>query len=299
MIQRILVAVDFSPISDDALRRADADARALGAKLGVCHVMPSVQTFNPLFPQNNAPSELASAQLEEKVGELLDERVQEITGRERGDYEKFVEVGDAAPEIIRRAEAFAADRVVVGSHGRTGVARLLLGSVAERVVRYAHGPVLVVRPAPASGIVLAATDLSDPSLPALAAAVDEAKRRKAKLVVAHAIDFGGGGIAVGLASATGVPTTFLPPDTVKAVKDAVRANLSAELAKLGYPGDVVIVEGGASGAIVAEAEARSAELVVVGTRGRTGIARVALGSVAESVIRHAHASVLAVRVHGD
>jgi len=277
---RVLAATDLSPTADEALRQADACARAHGGALAVMHVLPNVQPVHMLFPQHHVGSELDMADLEGRAGHVLDERVCAVTGRERGAFESFVEIGVDYAAVVARAEAFAASVVVVASQGRTGLARLLLGSVAESVVRYAHCPVLVARPSAKRGVVLCATDLSDPAVPAVRAAAEEARLRQASLFVLHVVDE-----AEARSASTG-----------EAAREASRAALDDCISRLGVDAKTVVLEGAPGRVVAAYADELQPELVVVGTRGRTGLARVVLGSVAESVVRHAPCSVLAVRL---
>jgi nucleotide-binding universal stress UspA family protein len=87
------------------------------------------------------------------------------------------------PEV---AEEIGADLIVLGARGATGLKRLLLGSTAEEVLRHAHCPVLVTRWPASSGPVVAATDFSDPALPAITAAATAASRMGAPLAFVHA-----------------------------------------------------------------------------------------------------------------
>jgi nucleotide-binding universal stress UspA family protein len=166
-------------------------------------------------------------------------------------------------------------------------------------VRYAHGPVLCFRPPPEEGgrVVIAATDLSDPALPAMRRAVDEARDRDARLVVVHAFDFGRPSWWSNFGSLFGVPALLPSAATAEDVKKAVRTMLHEALASMNAVADIEILEGPAAHAVVAHAEACRAELIVVATRGRTGLARMPLGSVAERIVEHASCSVLAVREH--
>ncbi len=291
---KILVASDFSDASDEALREADATARTAGAKLAVVHVIPDVQSLNPLFPQRNMGSELDSAGLEARVRGLLDERIKAVLGREPGDIERFVEVGLDYSEIIRRAEDYKPSLLFVGSVGRTGLTRALMGSVAEKVVRYAHCPVVIARKPSKTGVVIAATDLSKPSIEAVKVAADQARVRKAKLVVVHAMDFGSAAFfgELGMFFGGAQPSVDVP-----AVLASAKAALTAALASANIQGEALAINGSPSAAVHDLAIERGAELVVVGTHGRTGLARLALGSVAESIIRHVTCSVLAVRIH--
>lgn len=290
---KILVASDFSESSDEALREADASARLAGAKLAVVHVIPDVQQLNPLFPQGNLGSEFDVAGLISRVRTLLDERIKAVTGREPSEVERYVEVGLDYSEIIRRAEQYHPSLLFVGSLGKTGLTRVLMGSVAEKVVRYAHCPVVVVRPTKTRGVVIAATDMSKPSLDAVKVAADQASIRKAKLVVAHAIDFRGAAFFGELGSFFGGAQHAID---VPVVLGATKQALSGALESIGVTAEAVVLNGGPSAMIHDLAVERGAELVVVGTHGRTGLARLALGSVAESIIRHVSCSVLAVRI---
>ncbi|MGC4095226.1 MAG: universal stress protein [Polyangiaceae bacterium] len=160
---KVLAALDFGEASLEALKQARTLAHQLGATLGVCHVLPPDHDLAALFP--------AAAEAQADPGELgrvrqsLLDHARDKLGLELS--EVFVERGAPYAQIVQRADAWKADFLVVGSHGRSGLSRVLLGSVAERVVRHAHCSVLVARHAPESGPVLAATDLSEQSLPAI------------------------------------------------------------------------------------------------------------------------------------
>jgi nucleotide-binding universal stress UspA family protein len=288
----ILAATDLSEASNEALRQAHACAVAFGAKLSVCHVLPNLLGINTLFPQRNQSTSLQVTEIEAKVRGLVEQQV--ATCMPKSNPEIFVDQGSDYAGIIRRAEALSADLIVVGSYGRTGLAALQLGSVSTHVVRHAHCAVLVARPTSNRGVVLAATDLSDPSMPAVAAAAEQARSRNAKLVVMHAIDFAS--VAVNLEEM--VLGAML--DSARNVDQVLREGLAEKLREAIQhcvaTGDVHVTQGSPAAAIVRSADQLGAELLVVGTRGRTGLVRLALGSVAERVIRTASCSVLAVRL---
>lgn len=294
MTARVLVATDLSPISDEALKQGEAFARLSDARLGVVHVVPNVQPINMFFPQRNVADETSFAELTGQVRAILEERIRTLTGRDHTTVDIFVDVGLDYAEVIRRAEEYKASEVVIGSLGKTGLRRALLGSVAEKIVRYAHCPVLVVRPGEAKGVVVAATDMSDPSLPAIRFGALEAERRGAKLVVVHAVDFRGASLLGEIGSFFGGAP---PAPDVAALVEAAKTLLQKAMVNLGVRGEVVILDGAASAVVAEYAEKVGAELVVVGTRGRTGLSRLTLGSVAERIVQHAPCSVLAVRQH--
>ncbi len=156
---RVLVATDLSDAADVALREGAALASAPGAALAVIHVVPELP-FLQSWPSRPGDEE---AKIAARAIETTRARTHKVVG-ERA--EVFVELGVDYAAIIKRAEAWDADLIVVGSHGRSGVARAF-GGVAERVLRHAPCSVLVARPAGARGWVLAATDLSPPSFAAI------------------------------------------------------------------------------------------------------------------------------------
>jgi len=142
-IENIMCPVDFSNCSDHALEYAVALAQAYQAKLLLLHVvMPPVTSLpgDPMIPefvQNLKELENAcSERIEEKIGPI----------RELGiDVQSCVVNGTPFAEIIRVAREEQSDIIVLGTHGRSGLQHLLIGSVAERVVRKAPCPVLTVK----------------------------------------------------------------------------------------------------------------------------------------------------------
>lgn len=144
----ILVATDFSEASRPALVIAAAQAQAAGSKVSLVHVFDPT----PMIPPAAVP---APRKMEESVAKEFEERVIEELKRIR--KERLGGVGDVEVVALRHANAAFAicdyanthkvDLIVLGTHGRTGLRHLLIGSVAERVVRHAHCAVLTV-PAP-------------------------------------------------------------------------------------------------------------------------------------------------------
>ncbi len=295
MTQRILVAVDLSEASLSVLREGRALAAARGAALAVVYVAGNVGDVQPFFPQNYGANIVSALEIEKLARDAFDKRMAELQADGGPDVEPFFEVGSAYAEIVRRAEAWRADLVLVGSHGHTGLTRVLLGSVAAKVARHAHCPVLVSRQKRPGGVVLAATDLSDPSLPAVARAVAEATERGVALLVAHALDTGlvDYGIEAGAFFGSSAPSTT--PEARKQSREVLAGLLRDAAARFGGTGEGLVLEGEAAGAIVRAAEERGADLLVVGTHGRTGLARLLMGSVAERVLERSPCSVLVVR----
>ena len=141
-VQTILHPTDFSKQSSYALGLACALARDYGARLVVLHVVaaPTVIYGEGVVPPN--PEELRAA-AQEQLNAL------DVPGLDVH-AERRLEEGAATTEILRVAEELHADLIVMGTHGRTGLGRLLMGSVAEQVVRKALCPVLTVKIPPAT-----------------------------------------------------------------------------------------------------------------------------------------------------
>lgn len=152
-VQQILIATDFSDEAEGALRLAVAYARHFGARLHLLHVYSA--------------GEVEVTRLLADAAALAEPDVS-VTVASTG--------GDAAEEILRYAGRHAIDVIVMSTHGRSGVSRVLLGSVADRVLRHAACPGLVVPPrAAASGAALppaavVAHDTSTPERPCLVCA---------------------------------------------------------------------------------------------------------------------------------
>jgi nucleotide-binding universal stress UspA family protein len=292
---KVLAAVDFGDASLEALRHARMLAHDVGGTLAICHVLPPIQDLS-LFGPEQAGLYTPNYNAEEaETRKQLLEHARSKLGLELN--EVFVERGAAYAEIVRRGEEWGADFITIGTHGRTGLSRAVLGSVAELVVRHAHCSVLVARHAQKSGVVLVATDLSEPSLPTIVAGAAAAKRSNARLVVASVLEWS----AVSPSLAAGLIGTLpaIPPETFhQQRRDALHSALEGAVAAAGTTAEIRILDGSAASEIVACGEELGAELIVVGTHGRTGLARLALGSVAERVVRGASCSVLAVRRRG-
>jgi nucleotide-binding universal stress UspA family protein len=143
----IFVATDFSTASLNAIATAAEVARDRGAKVTLFHSFDP----DPLVPPGAIPN---PAQFGAKILDEMETAIRAKLSEIR--TQKLAHVADvsivvsrahsAAVAICEAAEREGADLVVVSTHGRTGLTRLLIGSVAERVVRHAHCPVLAVRP---------------------------------------------------------------------------------------------------------------------------------------------------------
>lgn len=148
--QHVLVATDLSEASRPALESAAFFGREHGAKLQLLHVFdPSPYVPTTMMAGASALLSQAAKEMRESFERALEERREELFP---GMDVEIVTLrrDDPGAGIAEQAKAIGADLIIVGSHGRTGLKRVLLGSVAERVVRLAPCPVLVVRSAEAA-----------------------------------------------------------------------------------------------------------------------------------------------------
>jgi nucleotide-binding universal stress UspA family protein len=159
--RNILVPIDFSASSRLAMRQALALARGSGARLHVMYVWEPPRVVSPevhVLSGGRTDSVAGHARrvADQRMREFLDDFG--FAAGERPAYE--VLVGDPAQAILERAEGGAYDLIVMGTHGRTGLPRLLVGSVTEKVVRRAPCPVLTLRALDRSGPFRSTTDAS-------------------------------------------------------------------------------------------------------------------------------------------
>jgi|SRR5947207_8937235 len=144
-VKRIVVATDFSDGSDRALMVAIKHAKPLGAAIDLVHVypMPAAGVMSPI------PGVVPMPPPGPEVLEGIERRLSDLAAKVRAARVECVATtlqGVAAGQVVDYARRFAAEMIVTGTHGRTGVRRVLLGSVAEEVLRKARCPVLIVPP---------------------------------------------------------------------------------------------------------------------------------------------------------
>jgi nucleotide-binding universal stress UspA family protein len=140
--KRICCATDFSDPARVALQRAAGLAGALGCELELVHVVPRPRLVPADLLAASADDEEAPREPQEALAAWRDE-ARDLLGRP---VRATLRVGDPAAELARFVRDGGFDAVVLGTHGRTGLTRLVLGSVAERVVRLAGITVIVARP---------------------------------------------------------------------------------------------------------------------------------------------------------
>lgn len=281
----VVVAVDLSEQAVLALQQGDALARQQGVPLYVVHALPELYSVHPLFPQLNIQEAFAFSEFEPKAAAAVQAYVEQAISRAPEDYQILLASGSPHHVIVEQAQHVQAGTIVVGASGH-GVASVL-GRTVRRVVRHAPCDVLVVRPG-ADGMVMTGTDFSEHAKLAVTRAAREAQRLSKPLGVVYSLDFIPPGVAL--------PGVDVPMPSLSAL-DNVRAEMKRMLADeaAGVGAEGILKEGPAAHGLVEVARERGASLIVVGTHGRTGLGRLALGSVAETVVESSPCSVLVVR----
>ena len=290
----ILVATDLTTYSEPALLRARAHAEATGGTLVVCHVIPDVLRHHPLFATRDANDTVMANDLTKKAAELVAEQVGRVLRLSVDDYRIVVETGRAEDEIVRISEEEQAALVVIGAKPREGSERVL-GHVAERVVRYAHTSVLIARAHAATSKILVATDFTEGSTAALKLGSELVTKLAVDGTLLHVVQLPSESSALSaVSSALGSP--WIPPSqtSIESLEALGRSTLEGLAKEYGFT-HVAQVEGTPAEVIVARAESIGAEMILMGSRGRTGLARLVLGSTAEKVIRTSNTSVLVAR----
>ena len=193
-IHRILCPVDFSETSRHALEHAVAIAKWYESELTVLHALyPRFRPEPPIFFAEPPHSVLESENMRD-VAETQLQRWLEALGHTGVKVNTLVDEGHAVPIILQQAATVDADLMVMGTHGVSGFDRLVLGSVAEKVLRKAPCPVLTVPPAAKAAKlpyarVLCPVDFSESSLAALRFAISIAEEADAHLTVLHVGDW--------------------------------------------------------------------------------------------------------------
>jgi len=286
-LRRIMVATDFSLESRAAVRAGTRLAAAGRGRMWIAHVVPAMVDAPGGLPRVYREMEsLVHAHAARNLASAV-----RAAGRAGVDA-RALELHGAAHEAIRRAAATErADLVVVGTHGRTGLPRLLIGSVTAKILTTSPCPVLAVSRGTISGRVrrvVFGTDFSDASNRAWKTALSLARSQRARLRVVHAI----------APLVLGAGAAWAYADTEPAILPGTRVRmrkLIAEARRSGVRAEAVVVVGAAHDALARAARREKDAWIVVGTHGRTGMRGAVLGSVAARTVATAPCPVLTVR----
>ena len=281
-MKKILVATDFSTRSDRAVRRAILLAKKFEAAVSLVHVV-----------DDDRPKRIVDAE-RESASMLLSEQARSLREIDGVDCSVSVALGTLSEEIIKAAEASMADVLVIGPHRHRAFQDVFVGTTAERTIRARRHPVLVASGVPASFYrhVLVAVDLSDCSRNALRAVKGLALDNHAAVSAIHVFDAPARSYMALASAGDHEVEDYLAREEARAAGE-----LAVFMRDLEFVAARQVLKSNQSSTahvICATAREVSADLIVVGTRGRTGIAKFLLGSVAEEVLHIADRDVLAV-----
>jgi nucleotide-binding universal stress UspA family protein len=302
MFNRILVPLDTSAIAEQALPRAAAIAKALGAELLLVLVhepVPMHGHHDTLWNALGVPMERA----------YLDGKAREIESRFGILVDTEHPTGSPSQTVIALADARAADLVVMTTHGRTGLRREWLGSVADTVMRSLDVPVLMLRP----------IDSSDPApvtvgtFQRIMIALDESHR--AESIIDSALSLGGASatyvlarvvrsvpVMIDFADAYGTPPVVVDPEATERAAVAASRYIEGIAARLRADGassveQVVVNSELPAPALLDIARTNNVDLIAIATHGR-GPARLVLGSVTDELLRNGSTPLLVRRSPG-
>ncbi len=289
----VLIATDFSEYSKVALDICLGVSKCMKTKLYVLHTIEK-------FPHDykNLLSSAAHADIKQRLEEEAMEKIKGVISEGLWEQEEIVPVvrfGKPFIEIIQVAKEKKVDLLAMGTHGRAGMDRVILGSVAERVVRKAGCPVMVIRGRKYVGFkrIIVPIDFSDCSRKALEYAAATARAHKSKLTILHIYE-----------------ESFVEPyvnaanseeEANEIIKEIERVNeikydeflKTVDLGGVEY--EKLLKKGIPETEIVEIAREQQANLIVMGTHGRSGIRHILIGSTAEEVVRTVHCDIIIVK----
>jgi nucleotide-binding universal stress UspA family protein len=299
-LRSILCPTDFSAFAGRALEHAAALARTHDAKLTLVHVYAFMAIFS-----EDAPYLPAGVPLDAETRARLLGALEAAAGPARAagvEPDLLLLEGDPAEEILRHARTAPADLIVMGTHGRRGFDRWVLGSVAGRIVHKARCAVMAV-PTPPEETRPAATPMYKEILcarelwgwePVLDAASAIARASGSHLTVLHVVD------DLRQYAATARTAHIDWADFEDLVTRDAHERLRQAVASQGAGAtDDLVVTGKPYREILETAEARGADLIVMGTHGRNALERMFVGSTALHVLRQSRCPVLTVRAPDD
>lgn len=296
-VERILFATDFSESAEAAFGRALLVAERLGAELHLLHAVV-LHEHDPNNPSERFPE---SEEIFRSLFEIADSNMSSLLERSGPETLALKEVKrrglSASDVILSYADEIDADLIVMGTHGRTGAARLLMGSVAEAVTRHASCPVLTVHAGARSvrderiKTILVPVDFSETSPLAIRHAKELGHLFKAALALLYVVE------------KVPYPYFHVPSESnfVQRQLDRAREAL-AKLADETLGGAIryttSVRSGRSATEILKHAREQDAGLLVIGTHGLGAVERLLLGSTAEQVIREAPCPVFVVKSKG-
>ncbi|MBI4412226.1 MAG: universal stress protein [Deltaproteobacteria bacterium] len=290
LFSKIVVACDFSPDADQALKQAVVLAHVFKSKVFIVHVLEK-NPDDPIWEILKLPLDV-----EIKIQNRILAKIRELFPRERLplDYQIAVVEGDVPLVLTDYSREKGADLLMVGTHGGTGLAHALLGDNTERIAARANFPVWICRPPIMEGVgeILAPLDFSEGNRIAVEWADALAAGFEASLTLMHVATM------PSLAVLFGEEDPLAVEEAKKVLCEKAESNLKLWLEKLKAPeADYLLNEGVAAEEIVKTAKARKAGLIVMATHGHGSAKKPHLGKLSTHLVRYAPCSVLMIPPH--
>jgi nucleotide-binding universal stress UspA family protein len=293
-LRNVLVPVDFSPPSLEAIEFALPLIKEFGADLHLVHAFASDY---PIAALAALPLVLPEVEINQSVHRHLKDVAKKYSIDLRRENLHALK-GQPFEEICRLARDISIDLIVIATRGHTGLKHLALGSTAERVVRYSPCPVLVVRPGTAKARkpqlgfkkILVPLDFSECSMKGLAYAKAWARQFESTLVLLNSVHFE---YYVASDEYARYDLPLLMQQAEKVAREQMR-DLVRRTDWEGLKVETSLQVGHAGQQICERAGDLGADLIVTSTHGTTGLKHVLIGSTAEYVVRHASCPVLVV-----
>lgn len=291
-----IASVELGPDAQAALAQAQELVRTTGAKVALCAVLEiSEQAFQIL--------EVDRAHAVRTVEDVAKKALEDIAMGLRtagSDVTTVVRFGEAWEELSREATAGKHDLVLVGTHVRSTIARMLFGSTSRKLMRTCPVPVWVAKPGEIREVreIAVATDFSDAAFAAVQAAVGVAQALQAKLFVVHALEF---------PFESYMRTAGVNDNEMQKAREQLHAEarqslesqlMQTDARSLPFGFKMEVVEGNPDTVVPEFVMKNEVDLLVIGTVGRTGMSGVLLGNTAERMLSHLHSSLLAVKPPG-
>ena len=291
--KRILVAIDFSEYSKIALDICLGASKCMKTKLYVLHTIEKFPHDYVHLLSSTAHSNMKQKLEEEAMNKIKAMLPEELLGSE--DIVPIVRFGKPFLEIIKVAKEKGVDLMAIGTHGRAGVDRVILGSVAERVVRKAGCAVMVIRNKKYVGFkrIIVPIDFSDCSRKALEYATATARAHNSKLTILHVYE--GSFVEPYVKAANSEEEADEIMKEIERVNETKYDEFLKTVDLSGVEYEKLLKKGIPETDIVEIAMEQQANLIVMGTHGRSGIKHILIGSTAEEVVRAVHCDIIIVK----
>ncbi|NQW18432.1 MAG: universal stress protein [Chloroflexi bacterium] len=297
MFSRIVLSLDGSDISEQAIPITISLAKALSLPVTLVEVA-NKRSSSAIDPTRLLPVPGIQKNLEGEAANYLAETANSFRDQGVQSVREALRSGDVAGEIMKEADEGESALIVMATHGRAGVSRWTLGSVCDRIIRHSESPVLAIRAHSEEGaesppsdvtrlvVPLDGSELGEQILPVVTDLARSLNVPVALIQVGEVADLNKG---------------YWPDDADDARKldEDAKAYLEHQAARLSALGvisvEVVMLHGDKADKILSFAAEKTGTLLAMTTHGRSGVARWALGGVADRVIRHSECPTLVIR----